>query len=145
MTGLGEPPVDEHEGAGEHGESTGEECHPRAQLRPVVRSKPLQAPHRDEGAGEQRDRRDRACAESSGHMAKPLGSVRASSHSFTALVTWSSIVMRRFLVLASKIACDCAGVSVPVNCGTSLAGVLSACVHSTAWSVISGPYLWISL
>jgi len=46
---------------------------------------------------------------------------------------------------ASDSACDCAGVSVPVSCGTSFAGVLSACVHSTAWSAISGPYFWISL
>src|SRR5882724_6810917 len=122
MAALAEPPVHEDQRAGEHGEATGQERDPRAQLRPVVRAKPLEAPHRDDGGGEERDGGDRARADGSGQTAEPVGSVTRGGgapgpieavtgrlHSdFTALVTWSSIVMRRFLVFASPIACACA-------------------------------------
>src|SRR5205814_6543389 len=90
------------------------------------------APLQQHDAREERHHRHRACAD-------------CLHSSFPTLTTWSSIVMRRFFCFASVIVEDCAGETLPWNCGTAFAGELSACVHSTAWSAMSGPYFLISL
>jgi len=57
-------------------------------------------------------------------------------------VDLASIVMRRFLVFASEIACDCAGVRRAGEQRDFLGRRVVGVRAQHAWSVISGPYFW---
>src|SRR5262249_7424730 len=114
----------------------GTEAAHQEQGREAAHREPLGSQHTEHAGRQQRDREQEQRDERFGSDQGLLSLAR--------LTSLSSIVMRRFFDLASRIAVCSAELRTPKKDGTSWAGELSAWVQMTTWSGRSLPYLRIS-